>query len=52
LLPFAHRRSCRTAARQTGLSLRAQNPMTGEFTVCGLCCHSPKVANKQRSTNR
>ncbi len=34
-LPFARRRSCRTAARQTGLSLRAQNRKTVELTIRG-----------------
>jgi len=35
ILPFARRRPFRTAARQTGLSLRPQNRWMVEITHCG-----------------
>ena len=40
ILPFARRRAFRTAARQTGLSLRPRNLRSSELTVCGPFRHS------------
>ena len=38
--------------RQTGHSLQVLDFSRVQCPERGLCCHSPKVANRQRSTNR
>jgi hypothetical protein len=38
--------------RQTGHSLQVLDFSRVQCPERGLCCHSPKVANRQRLTNR